>query len=319
MSPFELAAAAASCAVLLAQPAPESLAARQDPDFILSHSAGLELVGLEANDLRWVKGELSLMYRLAWRAADSNLSDDRREKLDQRFQVLDDAIDRRARAALFMGIRYLCHWQGVFVRSPRNSELVLVATYDVTSATLGIDGLDILTQCNATAAFSALQPAVESVCTDLERSRTDLVDLGGTAGCGSPAKACPGSVNSTGMPALLELWRPCRSVALGQLQLDISDCPPDVVGTVYYGTHASPWPMGSGLLCVGRGDGGAWRFPGIVHTSSQGSGWLQLDLDQLPQGVQIIPGSTWYFQFVHRDHGAAGPGTSQAIGLRFCP
>ena len=62
-------------------------------------------------------------------------------------------------------------------------------------------------------------------------------------------------------------------------------------------------PLGGGLLCVG---GNLLRL-GIQITSGSGTAVEAIDITQLPPvGGGIVPGSTWYAQFVHRDTPMAG-------------
>ncbi len=42
---------------------------------------------------------------------------------------------------------------------------------------------------------------------------------------------------------------------------------------------------------------------------------MGLDLASLPPGGQVLPGSTWYFQYVFRDPAAGGTGVNTSSGL----
>ena len=87
--------------------------------------------------------------------------------------------------------------------------------------------------------------------------------------------------------------------------------------TVFYGNQQLAVPFGDGVRCVG---GSTFRLR-VTQASAQG--WASHDVDfahpPRPAG-QIQAGSTWYFQFWHRDPaGPLGSGfnTSDALEIQF--
>jgi len=75
-------------------------------------------------------------------------------------------------------------------------------------------------------------------------------------------------------------------------------------------------PFGEGVRCVG---GSIFRLRPPVVTDATGAASLQVDFTQgAPSSGSgaILPGSTWYFQFWHRDKAAGGSGFNLSNGLK---
>jgi hypothetical protein len=68
--------------------------------------------------------------------------------------------------------------------------------------------------------------------------------------------------------------------------------------------------------------GGIIRLSPLAYTDPHGVATKSIDTTQiLDPGAQIVPGSTWHFQYWYRDPGGGGPGVDLSDGLRvtFCP
>lgn len=140
---------------------------------------------------------------------------------------------------------------------------------------------------------------------------------------GSQYCAAP-TPNSTGVGATLEAFGdPLR--AADNLTLIASDLPPNtfLLFITSLTSGSSPGPGGSmGTLCVG-GSIGRFVAPGQIRRSEQnGVASLQIDLDELPQGVGTVSGQagqTWHFQGWYRDlvGGMPTANFSSAVAVTF--
>jgi len=124
--------------------------------------------------------------------------------------------------------------------------------------------------------------------------------------------AAPNSVTERG--ALIEASG-SSSLAANDLQLAVDGLPDDEFGMFFYGPMQSFAPFGDGRLCVGS----QIRILPPVKSSSTGtvSHWLDYDSPPANSGIgQILPGSTWYFQYWYRDPANGGTGFNTTNGLR---
>ena len=129
---------------------------------------------------------------------------------------------------------------------------------------------------------------------------------------------CSSAPNSMGTEARMNVVG-LPSVSQNDLSLQALFLPSQAPGLFYYGPTQTQVPVGDGFLCVG---GTAFRLP-VVMSNNTGQAFFSIDLSLPPSPAgQILPGSTWNFQFWYRDPG--GPGGSgfnftDAATLRFCP
>jgi len=101
------------------------------------------------------------------------------------------------------------------------------------------------------------------------------------------------------------------------LVLTATGIAPDSYGVVLMGDAASPTPAGDGLLCVGGGPGGLWRFaPALVGDSGELVQTSVVSHSQSFGGGAIQAGDTWSFQTWYRDAGGpCGTGANFSNGL----
>ena len=115
--------------------------------------------------------------------------------------------------------------------------------------------------------------------------------------------ACSGNPNSSGVSATIEALG-SAAVVDGDLELRCRNLPPNTFGMFIVGPNAGSMPLGSGVLCIGQPQ---QRYNQSVQNAGVlGRVQFEIDLMALPNGAPVVPGSTYYFQYWHRD----SPGTS---------
>lgn len=126
--------------------------------------------------------------------------------------------------------------------------------------------------------------------------------------------SCTANVNSTGANGDLFALGSTR-VSDNDLRLEARFLPMGQFGVFVLGDAPSAVTVGGGLMCVGGND--LW-LP-VQATTAAGTASQVIDFPTLPSvGGGLVPGSTWLFQFVHRDVPMTGGiGTSNAISLMF--
>ena len=134
---------------------------------------------------------------------------------------------------------------------------------------------------------------------------------------------CTPEINSSGNRAYMN-WSGTPSVSANDLILMATGCPPNKVGLFFYGPNQTDTPVGDGRLCVGSGGLGLFRVSPLALSNASGDASTPLDLTSLPASSgdgQILPGSTWHFQFWFRDPegGPAGFNFSNGLAVDFCP
>lgn len=127
----------------------------------------------------------------------------------------------------------------------------------------------------------------------------------------------PAAPNSTGVASVL-MTEGSAVVAENDLTLTCTQLPQNTFGMFIVGDGVNfiPNPGGSaGFLCVG---GTIGRFLNSVgNTGAAGTAQFSVDLTALPAGAMTVaaqPGEAWYFQYWHRDTGAAGPTSNFSPG-----
>lgn len=136
-----------------------------------------------------------------------------------------------------------------------------------------------------------------------------------SAPCDNPDSSA-GCVNSTGSGGLLSASG-TTSVASDDLVLAATDLPSAKIGLVYMGTLPAFAPFADGLRCVG---GQTYRY-GAQSSGGSGSitlgpGLAALSCSSFPASGCIAAGTTWRFQFWHRDpDGPCGSGSNVTNGL----
>jgi hypothetical protein len=108
-----------------------------------------------------------------------------------------------------------------------------------------------------------------------------------------------------------------RLIALGSV--------PSQFGLFYYGPQQTQVLFGDGFRCVGSGGIGIFRLRPILQADATGRAHLDLDLTAFPASSgagQILPGSSWNFQYWYRDPllpGGANFNLSDALEVLFRP
>jgi len=122
---------------------------------------------------------------------------------------------------------------------------------------------------------------------------------------------CQALPNSAGPGALLFATGSLQLTG-GDLQLNAVHLPAQVPGLFFTGPLQTNLPFGDGLRCVG---GSLSRFQPPIITSSAGVASLQVDFAASPALGLFQPGTSWNFQFWHRDVAAQQAGFNLTDGL----
>jgi len=129
-----------------------------------------------------------------------------------------------------------------------------------------------------------------------------------------------GCANSTGQGAVLQA---CGSatVMTDDIELQSRWMPKSVPGIIIMGPRPDESFLGDGILCVGPGDKGLFRFPGgnsgPEGVITLGPGIVAYSHANFPMAGHIQAGDTWYFQAWYRDpNGPCGSGFNLSNGLK---
>ena len=136
-----------------------------------------------------------------------------------------------------------------------------------------------------------------------------------TVGSSNPYVYCVGGINSTGFAGRI-LLSGTTSLSANNLTLRATLLPATVPCLFFYGPNEIQVPFGNGFRCVG---GQIFRLP--VQVTSAGVAERALNYGNLPEGGDILVGSTWKFQNWYRDvaGGGAGFNLTNGLSLTFCP
>lgn len=138
--------------------------------------------------------------------------------------------------------------------------------------------------------------------------------------CPPPSQYCPANLNSTGLPAVLDMTG-SSSLSANDFGLISQNAAPSSPGLFFYGPNQISAPFGEGIRCVG---GQIFRLPPAVFTDGSGTATKSVDFSAPPVNSgpgEILPGSHWNFQFWFRDvsGGPSGFNLSGGLGVSFCP
>lgn len=130
---------------------------------------------------------------------------------------------------------------------------------------------------------------------------------------------CEGAVNSTGAGASLAATG-TTSIAANDFSIEATGLPSNAFGVVFYGPNQIQTTFGDGFRCVG---GLTQRVLPIVQADGAGTLVRGIDFTTGPASSgsnQILPDSTWNFQFWYRDPmgpGGSGFNTSDGLSVMF--
>jgi hypothetical protein len=129
-------------------------------------------------------------------------------------------------------------------------------------------------------------------------------------GCVTQTAAdCLSLPNSTGQLGALTATGCGSSLMGGVVELSTIDLPAEVFGFFLMSQQAGSVPVGGGLLCLGAPVTRLTQAPGaLVSSGVQGRFTARLNLADLPPTAQVVSGTTWRFQLLHRDVDASGVG-----------
>ncbi len=126
---------------------------------------------------------------------------------------------------------------------------------------------------------------------------------------------CTSVPNSSGQAGTIT-YQNSLEISQNNLRLIASNLPTNQFGIFFYGRSPGQIPFGDGFRCV---TGQIFRYS--PQSTGGGGASRLIDLDALPQGDEILPGETIFWQFWFRDPAAGGAGWNLTDGLRttFCP
>lgn len=151
-----------------------------------------------------------------------------------------------------------------------------------------------------------------------------LAEAGGRASSGIAAWGkdcafetyCTGAPNSAGAGASISASG-SASVCANDLVLHVSGAISAQFGMFYYGPNQVQAPFGDGFRCVGAGGLGTFRLLPPLPASGTGTAQHALDLSAPPASAgQILPGSSWNFQYWYRDPAFGGTGFNLSDALK---
>ena len=126
---------------------------------------------------------------------------------------------------------------------------------------------------------------------------------------------CAVARNSSGLPATIAVT---GSLDVGDQDLTLlaHGAPAGTPGLFYFGSMQTELPFGEGFRCV---DGALFRLNPPQMTSGGGNAVRQVDFSSPPVAGNLLPGTSWNFQFWFRDPagGPAGFNLSDAVRVDF--
>ena len=133
--------------------------------------------------------------------------------------------------------------------------------------------------------------------------------------CGS-SNYCTAVANSTGQPSSISSTGSLK-IHLNDLHLTATNVPAHMNGVFVYGAGQAQAPFGFGFKCI---DEPVYRMD-TVQSDSAGMVTCAVDYYGVHVGGLITAGSTWNFQYWHRDPAAGAPAfnTSDGLTVTFCP
>ena len=135
--------------------------------------------------------------------------------------------------------------------------------------------------------------------------------------CAPPTTYCTAAPNSVNASGAQMSYSGSVSVTLNDGVLMASGLPANVLNLFFFGQNQAFAPFGNGFRCIAAP---FYRLP-AVHANLFGDTSFNLDLNTLPQGIQIHAGESWNFENWYRDPAAGGANYNGSNGLNvvYCP
>lgn len=128
---------------------------------------------------------------------------------------------------------------------------------------------------------------------------------------------CESTPNSTGLVSEMFLTG-SLSIADNNTWIHSNACPPGEYGVFLFGQQPAELPWGNGVLCISPFYPGAARLNAPALVPVDGVSSLFLDMTALPPQMQVVAGSSCYFQCMFRDPTiGAGFNLSNAVKVNF--
>jgi len=144
-------------------------------------------------------------------------------------------------------------------------------------------------------------------------------DINAGPGCNTPGNTCVQSPNSVSPFGAGMGYTGSTSIAQNNTTLLCYDIPPLKLTIFYYGRTANgSYPFGNGTRCI---DGPLYRLLPAVTSDNSGTATRVIDLNNMPPGGSMIPGSTMHASAYYRDPAAGGAffNTADVLSWIWCP
>jgi hypothetical protein len=142
--------------------------------------------------------------------------------------------------------------------------------------------------------------------------------------CTDVENYCWGGPNSVSAAGAQIAWLGSTGVTQNDFWLLVNGAVPSSLGLFYYGAGQTALLFGEGMRCVDGAGGSLFRLMPPGPADAFGTAARKVDFTQPPSGSgpgQIVPASTWNFQYWYRDTagGFSGFNLSDALRVTFCP
>lgn len=137
--------------------------------------------------------------------------------------------------------------------------------------------------------------------------------------CTTPGNTCVQNPNSYSPFGANMGFSGSNSIAQNDMTLLCYDIPPLKLTIFYYGRTANgTYPFGNGTRCI---DGPLYRMLPAVTSDNFGTATRVVDLNNMPPGGSMIPGSTMHASAYYRDPAAGGAffNTADVLSWIWCP
>jgi hypothetical protein len=135
--------------------------------------------------------------------------------------------------------------------------------------------------------------------------------------CPPPVNYCTAAPNSVSASGATMGFSGSTSVSANDGVLMAFGLPPNVTNLFFMGQNQTFVAFGNGFRCIGA----PFYRLAPVQASIFGDTQFNLDLTNLPQGIQVLAGESWNFENWYRDPAAGGANYNGSDGLNiiYCP